>query len=206
MNWKLISPTFFLLAFNINQSQAQDFSYKYIEASYLQGETDSYGDDTEAGGAGIKISWDFDGLVMQAGRSEGEFDRILGIDPNDFGIDIDLKETSFFIGGSGPILENMSVLSGLTYSKVEIDSNIIDLSADVWSLGADFRYRIIPMLELTFGVHYIYADYDYFNENDFSYSAGLRFQPLEMISVGVTYIGYKDANVDSYKADIRYQF
>ncbi len=190
-------------------SAEQPFSYKYIEgAHYEQDLTLDVGlpsDEIEGDAGGVAVSYDFDGVLLQAGYISGDVDKAWGYKTKDLGADVDFSELSLFVGGVGSPNAKTSVFGGIGYQREEWDTNFGDADTDVWTFGAGARYWLLPMVELNGGANFVHARFEEDSENDVETSIGLRFQPIKWFSVGATFTRQIDAESDIMKADIRFQ-
>lgn len=191
---------------------AEPFSYRYVELGYFN-QTDHVGgvsgnDKIESDGYDAKLSADFSNIILQLQHSEGDVNRVFGINPSSVGLDLGLKSTGVFVGGHGEPNEKTSFFGGFGYDHSKLDTNVGDSSTEQYRFGGGVRYWVVPHVEVNASLFYIHSESNDSDatDNDGSVSIGARFQPVDLISVGANYLRLVDANSDAYTIDARLQF
>jgi hypothetical protein len=206
-------------------------SYTYIEGSWFDRSAEW---DIETGESDDKLEadgWAFGGsyltqagLLIQARYSEGDIDQAWGITESEAenllgaSVNFEVKSYGFLIGGANQVNAKLSTWGGFGFDRDELElsasgySGSIGYDVDMYSLGGGARYTVIPMIELSLSGRIIHfrADetelLDDYKDTDGEVTAGVRFQPLAMLSVGASYSRQLDAESEYVKADVRFQF
>lgn len=200
-----------------------EFSYDYLSASYVDREEDiGFGFDAEADGYQIELSKDLGGnVVITARYVDLEYDdfsgTVGGLDTATMNVETD----KYFlrIGGYAPLTHTLDFVLGMSAGSeslsgdVEIDGSTVvidDIDSEFWGALIGLRYLILKQLELNGSIGYdqfFHSDIrNLAGEGGFSFGAGLRFHPIEEMSLGANFETTEDSEVDTITVDLRYQF
>jgi opacity protein-like surface antigen len=200
------------LAVVCSGAMAEPFSYTYGEIGYFN-QTDHVdgvpgNNKIESDGYTATISADFGGAILQLTHNQGDINRIFGDNPKDFDESFKLRSTGVFFGGHGEPDAKTSFFGGVGYDRSTLDTDTEDSQVDVYRFGGGVRYWVVPHVELDAEAFYVHAENHEFDEssNDGRIGVGVRFQPINMVSVGAKYFRLIDAESDAFTADVRLQF
>ena len=200
-----------------------EFSYDYLSTSYVDFEADlGYGFDAEADGFQIDLSKDLGGnVVITASYVDVEFDNfsgtVSGVDTAIMNVETD--GYSIGIGGHAPLTHTLDFVLGMgagtesLSGDFEVDGSTLsidDVDADYWSALIGLRFLILKQLELngTIGYDQVFSS-DINNlagDGEFSFGAGIRFHPIDQMSLGANFETTEDSEADTIRVDVRYQF
>lgn len=156
---------------------AQDLSYDYIEARYVDttidgnGGGDIDGDGFKFGGS-VKIAENF--------HLFGSFQSL------DYDFDIDFSALEFGAGYMLPVAERTDLVARLSYINGEVDTIFGDADDSGYGLGVGFRHVFLPQLQGSAFIKHINLDEsgsdtglelegEYFFNNQFSGGVSVEF-------------------------------
>ncbi len=127
---------------------AQDMSYSFVEASYLDTEIDDNNFDVDGDGFGVSGSIELnETFFLQAAYSTQDFD---------FSIDYD--QVSVGIGAHFPMAENLDLVGAISYVDAEVDTRFGDLDDDGYGLDLGVRARLAEQFEVEGGINHVDLD------------------------------------------------
>ena len=169
---------------------ADDMSYTYVEAAYVDTDID---DGLDVDGDGFAVGGSFEiseSFFLTGGYSAQDFD---------FGIDLD--QWSVGIGGHMPLADDIDLVGTLRYVDAEIDTRFGDADDDGFGVGVGVRARVTDNIELEGGINYVDLDDA---GDDTSLAAGARYYLSNEFAVGAGFqIG---DDVTSWNIGVRLEF
>lgn len=150
-----------------------------------------------------------DGVLLQLNYSDGEVDRVLGVDPGDFGEKVDVRMIGALVGGVRYYSPQTSVWGGIGYTYTKLETRFLgSADSDGYRFGVGARHSITPIFEVNvsgFVVHEEPRDIDE-EETDFEIALGFRVRPIDWLSVGASAAYMLDNEVEAWQADVRIEF
>ena len=170
---------------SIGTHASDDLSYSYVQVEYVSVEIDN-GPDGD--GLGIAGSVEVGSQVhILASYGKTDFDSFFGV----------TVESTAWLAGVGyhkDIAEKASFFGEVAYVDVELDSNIGDVNDDGYSVAIGIRGLVASKIELIGGISYVnLSDAG----DDTAYSAGIRFNVTNTVSLGAGYTTSNDRDAVS---------
>ena len=129
-------------------ASAQDMSYSFIEATYLDTEIDDNNFDVDGDGFGVSGAIELnETLFLQAGYASQDFD-----------FSIDLDQFNVGIGAHLPLAENVDLVGAVNYIDAEVDTRFGDIDDDGYGLDLGVRARLAEQFEVEGGINYVDLD------------------------------------------------
>ncbi|MCP5349346.1 MAG: hypothetical protein R3F41_07540 [Gammaproteobacteria bacterium] len=152
---------------------AQGFNYTFVQAGYLDGETENI----NADGYGLSGSLAFtDNLFAKASYSSLEPDGRSRFDFND---------TSLGLGFHTPLSNGVDLVFTGSWINSEVDlGRFGSYDEDGYGLGAGFRTWLAPSLELNGGLEYV--DFGGSAGNDTAVGLGLLYTVTGNLALGIS--------------------
>lgn len=168
---------------------AEDMSYSYIQASYVDTNLDNPdvdGDGFAASGS-VEISEHF---FIGAGLANQEFD-----------FNVDLNQWSVGLGGHMPLADNLDLVGTLSYVDAELETGFGDIDDDGYGATVGLRAALTPEIELEGGISYVDLD-DAGDDTTFNLGARYYFTPEFAVGAGVS----TGDDVTSWNVGVRFEF
>ncbi len=194
MSKKLLLGLFAGLLASIGAHASVDLSYKYVQVEYVGVEIDN-GPDGD--GFGIAGSAEV-GSQVHVFASYGKIDLdSLFFSPQASPLGSDILDSTTWSAGVGyhtDIARKASFFGEVSYVDVELDSNIGDVSDEGFSAAIGIRGLVESKIELVGGISYV----DLSNAgDDTAFSAGIRFNVTDTLSLGAGYTRSDDSDAVS---------
>lgn len=150
---------------------ADNLSYSYVEAGYLNSDYDDL--DVDADGFGLQGSWGFTpnlhGFASFATQEADDFDA-------------DLDQFEVGIGGNWALSDKLDVIATVSYVDVELDGpGRFNADDNGFALGGALRGRVTDALELRGGIKYTELDE---GGDDTALNLGARYYFTPMFALG----------------------
>ncbi len=163
------------LTLSANVFAADELSYTWVEANYLETELDDDDGDLDGDGLGLSGSFAFtENLHGFASYSDQEFD--LDIAP-----DVSFEMLDIGAGVNFPLNPGLDIIGTLSYLDVQASAGGASADDNGYRLGAALRGRVASKLELTGGISYIDLDD---SGDDTTYGVGGRYYFTDNFALG----------------------
>lgn len=203
-------------AFSSTAMAIEPHSYNYVELGWFDRteELDVGLPNDELEGDGYSLAGSFraeSGVLFQFNYSDGEIDRAWGEDLSGTGVSADYKKYGVLVGAASQATERTSFWGGVGFDREELEVAVSGFGSDTAEVdeihfGGGVRHSLVDMLELNAGLRAIHFRGEDDNDSDVEVSAGLRFQPVSLVSIGASYSRLLDFETEIVKADVRLQF
>ncbi|HSE13462.1 MAG TPA: outer membrane beta-barrel protein [Rudaea sp.] len=173
-------------------SQAEGFSYSYLEGAYINTDVDRFNKDID--GLALRGSFEITDNIFVFG---GFSDQSTSI----FSTNIGLQSYDIGAGYAWPLASNIDLYGRLGYMHAEADVPGPNFEDDGYLLGAGLRGRVVDNLELEGGVNYTDLN-DTGNETSLALAARYFFTP--QFAAGIE--GEFGDNANTYGVNVRWSF
>lgn len=192
MRFKFVSTLLVTATLAPALSQAEGFSYSYLEGAYINTDVDHYNKDID--GLALRGSFEItDNVFLFAGFS----DQSTSI----FSTHIGLQSYQLGAGYAWPMDRNVDLYGKVGYVHAEADLPGPNLKDDGFLLGAGLRGRVVENLELEGGVNYTDLN-DTGNDTSLALAARYFFTP--QFAAGIE--GEFGDNANTYGVNVRWNF
>jgi|GEM_PF-3720201 len=201
MRIAMIVPALLIAA----SASAQDFSYRYIEASGSERKDNE--SDITLDTANVAVSLQSRaGALLQISLGAGEAEDIAVAAG---GPDGDVRSAEIFIGGARQLTDSTSAWTGIGAGRTRIEpdrGSDVDINTARFSLG--LRHWLLSRVEVHGSTSIVYFDNDNLadEETDAELRLGLRVYPLRNVSLNVEGAYQFDERVEIVSASLRYDF
>ena len=178
-----------------------EFSYDYISGGYTEIDVDSDVIDFEWDGFSVGFSKNIgDNIFVAAGYRD--------LDAEINGIDAGGAEDYFIeIGGHSSIRDDLDIVLGVIAGREEVDTG---QASDFYGADVGLRYWLISELveiAASFGYQDVYhSDFSGLEDGSVIFEAGVRIQPVPLISIGASYAEVPEFDQEILNVDLRFQF
>ncbi len=172
-------------------AQAEDMSYSYIEAGWVNTNFDGF--DEDADGPGVRGSIGFaENFFAFAEYVTQEVDVL--------GVDVDVDQIAVGFGGHLDISDKVNLVGRVGY--VEVDSDDVGVNVDGYLVSAGVRGQVAENFELEGQV--VYTDLGSSGGDDTGLGVGGRYFFTKNFAVGAEYQFSDDA--DTWILGVRFAF
>lgn len=188
-------------------ANAQDFSYRYVEALAAQSKNNDSDITLDTVTATVSLQSEA-GALLQLSLGAGEADDIASAKGGPEG---DVRSVEAFFGGARQLTDSTSAWTGFGIGRTTIDpdnGSEADITTARFALG--LRRWLMSRVEVHGSTSFVYRENDDLGADDegedVELRLGLRFYPLRNISLNVEGAYQFDERVEIAAASLRYDF
>lgn len=191
-------------------ANATDFSYSYVQLNSFDAKDSER--DIESSGEGLTLSYQSTGGgFVQFEYQRGDIDELRNRSVSDK----DNPSFGLVFGGARQFSDKLSLWTGAGVAYSEVETDIVTVNIYTYSMDLGLRYWLIPRVEVNGSVGAVVDDYgdedpangfDDDTEADARAEIGVRFYPLERLSIGAAASGRADGRTERYDVDLRWDY